>query len=137
MAEMMHTESGCDAGGTGLESAVEAGRKRPRRDRRKAVDGRTRAARRLAELETAFLSEIPNPSEADRALVSIAATATLQAEQLRTRIVRGEPTTDDPIRLVNAAARALAALSRRSTLRGGKRGARPKTFADRLKEGSL
>lgn len=118
-------------------TADEARRERRRIRERVVIDRRTRAARRLEELEAAFLAEIPNPSEADRALVSIAATATLQAEQLRTRIVRGEPVTDDPVRLVNAAARALAALSRRSTIRSGKRAARPKTFADRLKEGSL
>jgi hypothetical protein len=104
-------------------SPDEARRERRRLRERVVIDRRTRAARRLAELEAAFLADLQAPSEADRALAKQAAALTVESERLAARIARSEPVDhEQAVRLANAATRALNALNKRSAGRTKRKG---------------
>lgn len=109
-----------DAVEKGAEPARDgAKRRRPSRRKPKLIDGRTREARRMRELEASYLADLDTPNEADRALARQAAALTVESEAMQAAIARGERfDPDDGVRLSNALARCLSGLHRRSQGRG-------------------
>ncbi|WP_372422838.1 hypothetical protein [Salinarimonas chemoclinalis] len=110
-----HTDHGGDASATSPGSAAGGKRKRTKRNRRVPIDRRTRAARRLAELEAAYLAPLGDDvTEGDRTQARLAATLAVQVERMRERVARGEDVDgEEATRLANATQRALAPLQRR------------------------
>jgi hypothetical protein len=76
------------------------------------LDGRGRTARRFRDLVVAFSEGLGELTEADRALVKIAATLALKMELLQADLVAGLPVdADQLIRLAGTSKRALAAVT--------------------------
>jgi len=77
------------------------------------LDGRTVSARRYRDLVIAFEAEVGGPlSESERAMIKQAAAMTLQAEQLQTDLILGNPIDNDLlVRLSGTAKRILSSIS--------------------------
>lgn len=118
-----------DPPAVGTGSACNAPGKRRRRG--KPIDGRTREARRLAELERLFLAPLGDDvTEADRVQAGLAAALAVAVEGLKASIARREPV--DPehaTRLANAAQRALTPLRRRTAAKVKPKGMTAREYA--------
>jgi hypothetical protein len=95
------------------------------------IDGRTRPARRFRDLFTAFADSLGGEaglSEADRALVKMAASLTIQSEAMQADAAKGlDVNAEDLVRVANSLARVLGRLSKRAAPRDA-----PQTLADYL-----
>jgi hypothetical protein len=98
-------------------------------------DARRRASRRYAELVLAFESEVSGElTDADRVMISQAASMSLRAEQIRESIVAGNVVDDDDaIRLASEIRRILIALK----AKGSKNKPAPITMRQRLMGGNV
>jgi hypothetical protein len=82
------------------------------------LDGRSAEARRWRDLVASYTSDLGGPAkltEAQRTLVTQAATLQVQAERMQAAVIRGEPVDAEQLtRLANAATRCLARLGMRA-----------------------
>src|ERR1700678_101452 len=82
------------------------------------IDGRTRSARRFRDLFAAFADSLGGEaglSEADRALVRMAASLTIQSEAMQADAAKGlDVNAEDLVRVANSLARVLGRLGKRT-----------------------